>query len=151
MPRPTDETYIVDLCDDVLGMTAQRGHRFDFLLGDPTRRGTRVRLPVDAYYPALKLVVEYHERQHIEPSPFFDKRIAANGLSRGEQRKSYDLRRHEILPANGITLIVLGFHEFEHNGQKRLRRVDRDRDRQIIRSRLAGILGPERPADQFTR
>jgi hypothetical protein len=38
-----------------------RQHRFSFLTG---AAGTA--LPVDAYYPALKLVIEYHEWQHTD-------------------------------------------------------------------------------------
>jgi very-short-patch-repair endonuclease len=138
--RPIDEAYIVDLCDDVLGMKALRGHRFSFLLGDPDKRGTRRSLPVDAYYQELRLVVEYHERQHSEAVPFFDKRIVALGLTRGEQRKKYDTRRREVLPLHGITLLEFGFHEFEFNSSKRLRRVSRDRD--VVRARLAPFLSP---------
>lgn len=75
MPRPKDETYIIDLCDEVLGLKASRGHRFEFLRGDPGKNGRRACLPVDAYYAELNLVVEYHERQHSEPVSFFDRRI----------------------------------------------------------------------------
>ncbi len=57
-----DETCIIDLCDEVLGLTANRQNCFTFLVGDPGRNGTRKALPVDAFYPALNLVVEYHER-----------------------------------------------------------------------------------------
>jgi hypothetical protein len=32
MPPPKDQAYIVDLCDEVLGLAAKREHRFDFLL-----------------------------------------------------------------------------------------------------------------------
>ena len=46
-----DEHYIIDLCDHVLGMTALRQHKFDFLRGDPGKHGRCRRLPVDAYYP----------------------------------------------------------------------------------------------------
>ena len=59
MPPRTlsDESYVVDLCDEALGMQALRQHRFDWLRGDarPGRQGGR--LPVDAYYPELQLVV----------------------------------------------------------------------------------------------
>ena len=138
MARPKDETYIIDLCDEVLGQKASRGHRFVFLRGDPTKRGTRVPLPVDAYYPALKLVVEYHERQHCESVPFFDRKIVPTGITRGEQRKKYDLLRTTILPQNGITLLILYYKEFAHSSSKRLIRATNDR--QVIQTRLALFL-----------
>lgn len=142
MPRPKDETYIVNLCDDVLGLKASRQHRFPFLLGDLTKRGTRVRLPVDAYYSELDLVVEYHERQHSEPAPFFDRRIVASGITRGEQRRRYDLRRREVLPTEKISLVVFSYQEFEHDASKRLRcRVTLDRE--VVRLRLQGYLDPK--------
>jgi hypothetical protein len=130
-----DETYIVDLCDAVLGQPALRQYRFPFLFGDPTKRGRRIPLPVDAYYEKLSLVVEYHERQHCEPSPFFDRRIVASGITRGEQRRIYDLRRMEILPQNGIEVIVIGYKEFELNSNKRLRRAPSDLE--VVRLRLS--------------
>ena len=52
----SDEFYIIDLCDKILHQKASRQHKFDFLVGD-----TGHRLPVDAYYEELKLVVEYQE------------------------------------------------------------------------------------------
>ena len=102
MPRPKDETYVIDLCDDVLRAKAIRGHKFDFLRGDPDGRGVRHRLPVDAFYPTLDLVIEYHERQHSEATPFFDRRVASNGMTRGKQRRLYDRRRLRVLPKRGI-------------------------------------------------
>ena len=62
-----DESYVVNLCDEVLGLKALRQYRFPFLLGD-----TGKALPVDAYYKEKNLVVEYCERQHTEVVPFFD-------------------------------------------------------------------------------
>ena len=62
-----DERYIIDLCDRVLGLTAERQRRFSFLIGDPDARGRCRALPVDAYYPSLELAVEFRERQHSEP------------------------------------------------------------------------------------
>ena len=58
MARPKDESYVIDLCDDVLQAKALRGYRFACLRGDPDKRGVRHMLPVDAYYPDLGLVVE---------------------------------------------------------------------------------------------
>lgn len=140
MARAKDESYIIDLCDEVLGVKALRGHRFDFLLGDPGKDGRRRHLPVDAYYPTLKLVVEYNERQHSEPVAFFDRRVVASGMTRGEQRRRYDLLRHELLPRHDIALVVFSYQEFEHGARKRLRRVPADRG--VIRARLSPFLLP---------
>ena len=134
MLRPKDESYIIDLCDELLGLSASRGHCFPFLLGDSGRSGRHARLPVDAYYPSLKLVIEYHERQHSEPSPFFDRRPVPSGGTRGEQRQRYDQRRREVLPRHGISLLVLDYREFLCDGRKRLRRDPSDRD--VVRARL---------------
>ncbi|MEO6118506.1 MAG: hypothetical protein ABIP37_05490, partial [Methylotenera sp.] len=86
-----DEFYILELCDEVLKHIASRQHRFEFLRGDSGRK-----LPVDAYYSDLKLVIEYRERQHSEAVTLFDKRMTVSGVSRGQQRAKYDeLRRQE--------------------------------------------------------
>ncbi len=104
-----DANYILDFCDDLLAQTSLREHRFLFLVGDSGRK-----LPVDAYYPALDLVIEYHERQHTEAVDFFDKpdKLTVSGVSRGEQRKLYDQRRRDVLPENGITLVDCTFRIF---------------------------------------
>lgn len=103
----SDEYYVIDLCDEVLGRKASRQHRFDFLTGD-----TGKRLPVDAYYEDLKLVVEYYERQHSEPIPYWGKKMTASGVTRQEQRKIYDERRKIILPQHGIKLVVINYFDF---------------------------------------
>ncbi|MDI4655539.1 hypothetical protein [Xanthobacter autotrophicus] len=139
--RDSDEAYVIGLCDRILGLKAQRQWRFPFLLGDPGRSGRCVRLPVDAFYPELGLVVEYHERQHDEPVPFFDRRITAAGISRGEQRRIYDERRRTVLPEQGLRLAVICCSDLAHNGARRLLR-DAERDQRAIRAPLeaAGVL-----------
>jgi hypothetical protein len=140
MPRPKDETYVIDLCDEVLGLESLRGHRFSFLKGDEGKSGTRAALPVDAYYPNLNLVIEYHERQHSEPIPHFDRRVVMGGISRGRQRIIYDRRRALVLPLSQIDLIVLCYREFEHTGAKRLKRVADERT--VIAARLSQYVLP---------
>lgn len=125
-----DERYIIDLCDRVLGRTASRQHRFDFLLGD---KGDK--LPVDAYYPDLNLVVEYRERQHVEPVPFWDKKATASGIPRGQQRPLYDQRRRDVLPRNGIDLVEFSYLDFKCDGRKRLVRDTEDNER-VVREKL---------------
>jgi hypothetical protein len=122
MTVESDESYVIGICDLVLDRTAQRQHRFHFLRGDPSKNGNCAKLPVDAYYPELSLVVEYWERQHTELTPIMDKRMTCSGCNRGEQRRRYDQRKKEVLREHEITLVVLGYEMFECNGQKRLRR-----------------------------
>lgn len=115
--RESDENYVIDLFDKVLKQKASRQHKFDFLLGDSGRR-----LPVDAYYENLGLVIEYRERQHSEGVNHFDKPqiMTVSGVHRGEQRKIYDQRRREILPKHGIKLIEIDYSQFNYDSKKRI-------------------------------
>lgn len=128
----SDEYYVINLCDEVLGKKALRQHRFDFLVGDA---GTK--LPVDAYYEDLKLVVEYCESQHTEKTPFFDKRQTVSGVNRGVQRKLYDLRRKEELPKHGIRVIEIHYSDFGES--KRLKR-NAVEDIIVVKKKLADFL-----------
>lgn len=133
--RQSDEAYVLDLCDEVLGQKSSRQHKFDFLKGDSGRR-----LPVDAYYDELKLAIEYRERQHSEPVSHFDKphKMTVSGVHRGEQRKIYDQRRRELLPQNGIRLIEIDYTQFNYDGRKRIVR-DRERDLGVLKATLTKI------------
>jgi hypothetical protein len=137
----SDEAYVLDLCDELLGERSQRQHCFDWLLGDPNERGQQRRLPVDAYYPNRKLVIEYHERQHAEAIEFFDKpdRLTVSGISRGEQRRLYDQRRMDEIPRRGLTLVIINAPDLDSSPRGRLRR-NREQDIQELRQRLAGFL-----------
>lgn len=130
----SDENFIIDLCDEVLQSMAIRQAKFDFLRGDV---GTK--LPCDAYYPHLKLVIEYREKQHTEAVKFFDRRQTVSGVGRGEQRRIYDQRRRDMLPKHGITLVEIGYDEFEHDRSKRLIR-NKEKDMAIIKKRLKQFL-----------
>jgi hypothetical protein len=131
----SDEAYAIDLCDELLGKRALRQHRFEWLKGDA---GTL--LPVDAFYPALNLVVEYMERQHTEAVPHFDKRMTVSGMSRGEQRRLYDQRRQSEIPKQGIALVTVHYHELAHAGSKQLLR-DRVDDLRVLGQRLRPFVG----------
>lgn len=126
----SDESYIIDLCDEVLKQLAIRQHRFSFLKGDS---GTR--LPVDSYYPELNLVIEFKEKQHTEEVNFFDRRQTVSGVGRGEQRKIYDQRRRDVLPEHGITLLELDYSYFQHSSNKKLIR-NREADLIVILQKL---------------
>lgn len=131
-----DEHYVLDLCDAVLGLKAVRQHCFEFLTGDPDRRGYRKPLPVDGFYPTLGLVVEYHERQHRERVGFFDEKPTVSGVPRGEQRRRYDERRRDLLPKHGYALVIIEVDELAHDRAKRLLRTSED---QAVVARRLGI------------
>jgi hypothetical protein len=127
-----DETYVLNLCDEVLGVKGLRQHRFSFLLGDKGHR-----LPVDVYYPEKNLVIEYREYQHTNAVAFFDKpdKLTVSGISRSEQRKLYDQRRRDILPKHGITLIEIDYSDFRYNSRHRIVR-DVKQDLEVVATTL---------------
>ncbi|SRX96066.1 hypothetical protein MSP7336_04341 [Mycobacterium shimoidei] len=134
----SDEHYVLDLCDEILGVVGRRQERFDWLRGDPSP--TRPRgstLPVDGYWPELRLVVEFQEEQHSQPSPFFDRRQTVSGVGRGEQRRLYDERKRTLIPERGLKLVVIEKSEFTLKSRRFVR--DRSRDVDVVRRRLDGI------------
>jgi hypothetical protein len=135
----SDEHYVLDLCDEVLGVTGLRQARFDWLRGDesPTS-GRSVRLPVDAYWPDLQLVVEFQEKQHTEAVPIFDRRETVSGIPRGEQRRLYDERKAALIPAHGLRLVVIHKSEFEVRRDRIVR--EHDRDKSVVLRRLQPTL-----------
>lgn len=136
-----DEHYILDYCDKVLGLTSSRQHKFDFLLGDPGKNGKCRKLPVDAFYETLKLVIEYREKQHTESVAHFDKpdKLTVSGVHRGEQRKIYDERRRKILPQHRINLIEISYSDFNFDKQKRIIR-NPETDIKIVKQKLKKYL-----------
>lgn len=114
----------MDLLDELLGERALREHRFEWLRGDPGPSGQRAKLPVDAFYPRHRLVVEYWEYQHDQPSAFFDKRdrLTVSGVHRGEQRARYDRRRQEEIPRHGLRLLIVRARELSCDKRGRLLR-----------------------------
>lgn len=128
--KEKDETYVINLCDEVLNERASRQHRFAFLTGDTGRK-----LPVDAYYAKQHLVVEYYEKQHTESVKLFDKKKTASGVTRDIQRRIYDERRKKIIPKYGIELIIISYGDFEFNSQKKIIR-NKERDLNIVCQKL---------------
>lgn len=141
--KDSDEFYVIDLCDEVLGAKASRQHKFDFLRGDgtPSRK-----LPVDAYYSEHNLVVEYRERQHTESVAFFNKKTTVSGVSRDEQRRIYDQRRRDVLPKHGIRLVEISFSDLKHDSRKRLVR-DRQNDLAVIKRLLQSDKGKQQDSN----
>jgi hypothetical protein len=131
----SDEHYVLDLCDEVIGVRGERQATFPWLVGDVSpKTGRARRLPVDGYWPALKLVVEFQEKQHTDAVPLFDRRATVSGVPRGEQRRLYDQRKVEILPHHGIRLVVIHKSEFTTKAGRIVR--DHERDIAVVRARL---------------
>lgn len=124
----SDEFYVIDLCDVVLEEKAVRQAKFDFLKGDNGRH-----LPVDAYYPNKRLVVEYYERQHSESVKLFDSKMTVSGVTRDVQRRIYDERRKTELPKHGIDLQVISYSDF--GTYKKLKR-NREADLMVVKKLL---------------
>ena len=125
MPRKQERYCAKLVCDALDEVEYKLGYRFPFLRGDPTlKRPEGVTLPVDAYYPAFNLVLEFREGQHYgDRFDFRDSRITATGETRKEQRQKYDKRREEVLPANGIKLLIIYDYEITGNSEDDLRLV----------------------------
>lgn len=146
----SDEAYVIDLCNEVLGETALAQHKFDWLLGDLDTKGRRARLPVDAYWSGHQLVVEYRELQHDRPVPHFDKpdRLTVSGVHRGEQRALYDARRDTEIPARGLRLVVVRPADLDADSRGRLRR-NAEADIVAVRRILARASDEDRVTDAF--
>lgn len=137
----SDEHYVLELCDDVLDTRSRRQATFDWLRGDPSparARGTK--LPVDGYWPTLRLVVEFQEEQHSAPSPFFDRRQTVSGVGRGEQRKLYDARKRQLVPEHGLRLVVIEKSAFVVRSKRIVR--DRATDIAVISAHLLSVSEP---------
>lgn len=136
----SDEAYVIGLCSEVLSTPMFRQYKFDFLRGDAMPGKQGVRLPVDAYYPDKRLVVEYRERQHTEAVAIMDRRMTISGVDRGTQRAIYDQRRRDVLPEHGIELVELSYADFAHDKNKYLCRW-RGEDLAVVRQALAEWIG----------
>ncbi|MHC1762552.1 MAG: hypothetical protein AB9917_24125 [Negativicutes bacterium] len=130
MRSNSDEKYVLDLVSEILGESYEAQKRFDTLRGDPGKNERRVKLPLDAFFPGLNLIVEYREKQHFQPVAIMDRRITVSGVHRGEQRKIYDHRKEKWATDNKIQLLVVSYIDLAHNRNGRLiRNVDNDRNR----------------------
>lgn len=127
MPRQ-QERYCAKLVSDALGgIEYEESYRFDFLRGNPTpKRPKGVTLPVDAYYPSVKVALEFREGQHYgDRFAFRDGRITATGDSRKEQRQKYDRKREDLLPAKGIKLLVIYDYQLTGDYENALKFIKR--------------------------
>ncbi len=122
----SDENYVINLCDTIFNEKGIRQHTFEFLVGDLNKNGKKKKLPVDAYYPNLFLVIEYMEVYHF--------------ISDGTKRNNYDERRRIILRENRIKLLEIEFSDFTYDSKYRIIRRE-EKDLETVNKLLTNILG----------
>jgi len=105
----SDETFVLNLCDEILDQKAARKHTFDFLLGDMHKNSkSRTKLPIDAYYKDLKLAIEFEG--------YFKEENSKDGFldsARTAQIDIYKQRKKEYLDKKEIKLITISYKSFE--------------------------------------
>jgi hypothetical protein len=141
----SDESYVIDLCDIVLNLKANRKKRFGFLLGDLHQDGkSRTKLPVDSHYDSLNLVVELMEKEDTNDAAFKDKPngMTASGVNRDKQRKLYDSRKRELIPKKGINLVIVSHDDFKFDSNKKIVR-DKEKDLKTIEKILKDYVAVE--------
>lgn len=111
----SDENYLINLCDELLGKEASRKHTFDTLVGNLHKRGKgRTKLPLDAYYKDLKLVIEFF-KQTSTVSELDEKEQA-----RLAQIKYYDELKKEAVLAKSMRYMKINFAQFECDENNKL-------------------------------
>lgn len=115
----SDEYYLIGLINELFGEKAIHQHTFNYLLGDFHRDGkTRTRLPVDAYYVKLNMVVEFFEKE--DETSADANAITISNVKRSEQRKKYTERKREVLKDKKVDLVEMDYDEFECNEDNKL-------------------------------
>lgn len=118
----SDEYYLVNLCDELLGQRASRKHTFDTIVGNlhKLRKG-RTKLPLDAYYEDLKLVIEFFEKR------VSDDELDEKAKARMEQIKYYDEIKKKAILKKEFHLIEIHYAFFEcDENDKLIRNTEND-------------------------
>lgn len=130
----SDEFYLVNLCDELLGQEGSRKHMFDTLVGKLHKRGKgRTKLPLDAYYEDLKLVIEF-SRKDVDFDAL-DKKEQARMI----QVKHYDKLKKKAILKKDLRLMEINYASFECNETNKLIRNTED-DKVILKGLLKDFL-----------
>ncbi len=130
----SDENYLINLCDELLGKEAARKHTFDTLVGNLHKRGKgRTKLPLDAYYKDLKLVIEFFQTN--KPVEELDEKEQA----RIAQIKYYDELKKEAVLAKSMRYMKINFAQFECNETNKLIR-NTENDTLVLKGILKDFL-----------
>ncbi|MFT4900710.1 MAG: hypothetical protein ACI9U0_002517 [Flavobacteriales bacterium] len=138
----SDDTYLIELCDQLLKEVSRKQFTFDDLLGDFHKdKISQTKLPLDAYYTSLNLVIEVVNKKSTPPKKGKDKsqKLTVSGVTREEQRKVYQERKSAYLAENNIKLFEINFALFETNDQNKLVRT-KDNDEALLKELLKSVL-----------
>ncbi len=134
----SDEYYLIGLCNELLKEKAIHQHTFNYLLGDFHRDGkTRTRLPLDAYYTNLNLVIELFEKE--DETSDEANILTISKVKRAEQRKIYAQRKRDVLEEKGVNLVEMDYDEFECDEENRLVR-NKKADLKVLKEILKDFL-----------
>ncbi|MEP4781263.1 MAG: hypothetical protein ABJZ18_09830 [Algibacter sp.] len=121
--KNSDEFYLVNLCDELLEQEASRKHTFETLVGNLHKRGKgRTKLPLDAYYENLKLVIEFSRQE--EDFDALDKK----GQARMIQVQRYNHLKKKAIIQKDLRLIEISYATFEcDDANKLIRNIENDK------------------------
>jgi len=106
--KNSDQYYLISLCDELVGQEASREHTFDTLVGNLHKRGKgRTKLPLDAYYEDLKLVIEL--RRDRDPSEELD----INEQERVDQVTYYNELKKKAVLKKELRLMEIKYASFD--------------------------------------
>ncbi|MDN3666600.1 hypothetical protein ACFFU1_13855 [Algibacter miyuki] len=133
----SDEFYLVNLCDELLEQKSSRKHTFDTLVGNLHKRGKgRTKLPLDAYYEDLKLVMEFVKT--IEEADVEDEKEQARLL----QIKRYNQLKKKAILKKGLRLMEINYSIFECDDSGKLVR-NTEADILVLKEKLKDFLKAE--------
>ena len=135
----SDEKYLVDMINSLLGKKGSEKQTFDYLLGDLHQDGeTRTELPVDLYFWELKLAIEFvnHPKTREQLIPEKQKKMTVSGVTRAEQRVKYFDRKKKVLTKKGMDFVEIPMAGFECDEHLKLLR-NTENDERVLR----GLLG----------
>lgn len=130
----SDEYYLVNLCDEILGKEASRKHTFESIVGNLHKRGKgRTKLPVDAYYEDLKLVIEFRQVRESQEE------LSEQEKARLEQIAYYDDLKKKGVLKKELRLISIQHTQFDLNDSGVLIR-DKEKDLSVVKNILKEYL-----------
>ena len=137
-----DDDYLIELCDDILNKKSQKQFTFDDLLGDYHKDGiSQTKLPLDAYYQDINLVVEVVNKRSVVLKNTIDKsqKITVSGVTREEQRKVYQERKRTFLEEKDVKVFEINFALFETDESNRLIK-NKENDKALLKELLKDVL-----------